>query len=224
MRAYLCNGLNEMGDYKRAVAECSDAIYRLEKSAPDDKLLMARLKLYQAKAEAKLQNNDVARTLLEGAEAGGDDEVKLQARTELTDLAGKPGSKGDAVAQYRATLAETIKVFGPFNPRHPNIVAARHELGVALLKRGDAASASAELARADAEAEIKEISPLELAQIRYARSQAVLKANPAARDEARKYASEALAIYVSDAPDTDRFRKERTAIEAFVAKLDEAAR
>ncbi len=116
MRAYLCNGLSELGDYKRAAAECSDALARLQKSAPDDKLLIARLQLYNAKAESKLGHIDPARVLLEAAEAGGDDEVKLEARTELTDIAGKPGagSKGDVVAQYRATLAELIKVFGQY--------------------------------------------------------------------------------------------------------------
>jgi tetratricopeptide (TPR) repeat protein len=48
MRAYLCNGLNELGDYKRAATECKDALERIQKVAPDDKLLIARLQLYWA--------------------------------------------------------------------------------------------------------------------------------------------------------------------------------
>lgn len=220
MRAYLCNGLNELGDYKRAAAECKDALERLQKVAPDDKLLVARIQLYWAKAEAELDHLDVARPLLEAALAAGDDEVKLEARTTLSSLAGKPGSKADAVAEHRIALAETIKVYAPFNPRHPNIVAARHELGVALLRQGNAAAAVAELARADAEADPKEISPLELAQIRYARAEAVISANRGARDDARRFASDALALYASDAPDTERYRKQRASIEAFIAKLD----
>jgi tetratricopeptide (TPR) repeat protein len=221
MRAYLCNGLNELGDYKRAAAECKDALERLQKVAPDDKLLIARLQLYWAKAEIELEHLDVSRTLLEAALAAGDDEVKLEARTTLSSLAGKSGSAADAVAEHRAALAETIKAYAPFNPRHPNIVAARHELGVALLRQGNAPAAVAELARADADAEPNEISPLELAQIRYARAEAVIRADRGAIDAARKLASEALAIYTADAPDTERYRKQRASIEAFIAKLDD---
>lgn len=219
MRAYLCHGLNVLGDYERGAAECRDALKRLEKVAPDDGELIARLKLYRAEAESELGRADVAKKLLDAALEHGDDEVKLQARGELSQLAGTRGDSAASVAEHRQSLEETIKVFAQFNPRHPNIVAARHELGVALLASGQAAAAAAELARADAEAEIDEISPLELAQLRFARSQALVRAKPAAREEARALAQSALDLYVRDAPDTARFRKERGAIEAWLASL-----
>jgi len=225
MRAYLCKGLDELGDYKRAAGECRDALTRLQKSAPDDHLLIARIRLYLAESEIELQHADVARALLEAAKGGGDDEVKLEATTTLSELSGAHGTiSADAVAQHRAAVAETIKVFEPFNKRHPNIVAARHELGVALLKHGDAAAAVIELAKADTDADPAEISPLELAQIRFAHAEALMRARASDRAEARKLAAEALDIYVKDAPDTERFRKERAAIEAFIAKLDAGAR
>ncbi|HEX5058491.1 MAG TPA: serine/threonine-protein kinase [Kofleriaceae bacterium] len=225
MRAYLCKGLHELGDYKRSADECRDALTRLQKSAPDDHLLIARIRMYLAESEIELQHPDVARALLEAAKGGGEDEVKLEATTTLTELSGAPGTvSAEAIAQHRAAVAENQKVFEPFNKRHPNIVAARHELGVALLRRGDAPAALIELAKADTDADPAEISSLELAQIRYAHAEALFKARASDRAEARKLAAEALDIYVKDAPDTERFRKERTAIEGFIAKLDAGAR
>jgi hypothetical protein len=217
MRAYLCNGLNQIGDYARSASECRDALARLEKSAPDDALLRARLQVYLGDAEGELKHLDEAKRLLEAALAAGDDEVKLQARGELSELAGSRGDRATSIGELRTALAETIKTFAPFNQRHPNISAVRHDLGVALLTHGDAAAALAELTKADEEADVAEISPLELAQLRFARSQALAKAKPAARDEARALAASALALYAK-APDTERFRKERASIEAFIAK------
>ncbi|CAN5794227.1 hypothetical protein BH11MYX3_BH11MYX3_32530 [soil metagenome] len=45
MRAYLCHGLNELGDFARSATECRDALTRLQKAAPDDHTLIARLQL-----------------------------------------------------------------------------------------------------------------------------------------------------------------------------------
>jgi eukaryotic-like serine/threonine-protein kinase len=220
MRAYLCSGLNEVGEYKRSIAECRDALARLAKIAPDDKLLEARLQLYLGDALGELKQLDEAKALLDAAFASGDDEVKLQARSELSELAGKTGDGAASIAEQRAALAEAIKVYTPFNKRHPNITATQHDLGVALLRQGNAAAALAELTTADTNADVDEISPLELAQLRFAHSQALAKARPAARDEARALAAGALELYARNAPDTARFRTERAAIEAFIQKLD----
>ncbi len=219
MRAYLCNGLNEIGDYARSATECRDALARLKRSAPDDALLEARIQLYLGDAEGELGRHDEAKRLLEAALANGDEEVKLSARTELSELAGTRGDAAASIAEQRAALAEAIKIYEPFNKRHPNITAMRHDLGVVLLKHGDAAAALAELAKADDDADVAEISPLELAQLRFAHSQALAKARPGARAEARKLATSALELY-AHAPDTKRFRAERAAIEAWIAKLD----
>ena len=115
-------------------------------------------------------------------------------------------------------------MFGPFNPHHPNIVAERHELGVALLAAGDAGRRRRRArARPTPTAIPTEISPLELAQIRFAYAEALLKAHPADRTEPNRLANSALQLYVHDLPDTDRFRKERIAIESFIAGLDARA-
>lgn len=220
MRAYLCKGLNQLGDFERSARECRDALARLERSAPDDHLLKARLRIYLGKAELALQHSAVAKTLLEAALADGDDEVKLEARTELSELAGTHGDTAASVKEHRAALDETIKVYAQFNPRHPNIVAARHELGLALLEHGEAAAAVAELQRADAEAEPSEINLIEVAKLRYARARALLRAQPSARPEVRKLAAEALDLLVRHAPDTERFRKDRSRIEAMIRALD----
>jgi len=218
MRAYLCHGLGELGDYDRAAGECRDALARLQKIAPDDAPLISRLQLYLSDATTALHHPEESRPLLEAALANGDDEIKLAAKTALSELAGKHDDAAAAVAEHKEALAETIKVFAPFNPHHPNIIAEHHELGVALLEHGDAAAALAELKRADEEADPTELSPLELAQIRYARAQAVIKAHgdPAL---ARSLASNALGLYREHAPDTERFRNERDAIAKWLAAL-----
>ena len=218
MRAYLCHGLNELGDYDRAAGECRDALARLQKIAPDDTALLSRLQLYLSDAAIALHHPDEARPLLEAALANGDEEIKLAAKASLSELSGKHGDATAAIADHREALAETIKVFAPFNPHHPNIIAEHHELGKALLEHGDAAAALTELTRADEDADPTEVSPLELAQIRYARAQAVIKAHgdPA---QARSLASNALELYREHAPDTARFREERDAIAKWLATL-----
>lgn len=218
MRAYLCHGLAELGDYDRAAGECRDALARLQKIAPDDTVLISRLQLYLSDATTALHHPEESRPLLEAALANGDDEIKLAAKSSLSELSGKHDDASAAVAEHKEALAETIKVFAPFNPHHPNIVAEHHELGVALLEHGDAAAALAELKRADEDADPTELSPLELAQIRYARAQAVIKAH-GDRAEARSLATNALGLYREHAPDTERFRNERDAIAKWLAAL-----
>jgi eukaryotic-like serine/threonine-protein kinase len=218
MRAYLCHGLSTLGDFDRAAGECRDALERLLKIAPDDHALVARLQLYLADTQTALHRPDDARPLLEAALAGGDDEIKLAAKSELSELAGKKSDAAAAIAEHRDSLAETTKVFAPFNPHHPNILAEHHELGIALLEHGDAAGALAELTRADEDADPTEISPLELAQIRFARAQSLVKAH-GDQVKARALASGALDLYRQHAPDTARFRDERAEIEHWLATV-----
>ncbi|MEO6777242.1 MAG: serine/threonine-protein kinase [Kofleriaceae bacterium] len=218
MRGYLCHGLTELGDYDRAATECRDTLARLRKVAPDDTVLLARLELYLADAKIALGHTSEARPLLEAAAATDDDEIKLAAKSELSEIAGKKHEVAAAIAEHREALAEMIKVFGPFNPHHPNILAERYALGLALLEHGDDAAALVALTKADDDADPTEMSPLELAQIRFAHGQAVLKAShdPAT---ARRLATSAVELYRDHAPDTARFRGERAAIETWLAAL-----
>lgn len=219
MRMYLCRGLEELGDYKRAADECRDALARLQKVAPDDKTLIARTQQYLADAEKDLGNNAVAKSLYESAALEGEDEVKLAARQQLAELAGE--AKGDpkaAIAEHRAAVDELEKTFGQFNPRHPNIISAHFELGAVLLLSGDTKGALAELTKADNETDITETNLLQLAQLRFTRARAILAAKQD-RGEARKLAESALALYKQYAPDTERFKKERAAIEKWLADL-----
>lgn len=219
MRTYLCRGLEELGDYKRAVAECRDALTRLQKAAPDDKTLIARLQQYLADAEKDLGNNAVAKSLYEAAALEGEDEVKLSARQQLAELAGE--AKGDpkaAIAEHRAAVDELEKTFAQFNPRHPNIISGHFELGGVLLAAGDAKGAVVELTKADTDTDVTETNLLQLAQLRFTRARALL----AAKDDralARKLAESALDLYKQNAPDTARFKKERAAIEKWLADL-----
>ncbi len=220
MRAYLCKGLFELGDYDRAAGECRDALARLQRIAPDDTALVARLQDYLADADVALHHPDEARPLYEAAMQTGDDEIKLDAKSALSELAGKKGDATAAVAEHREALAETIKAFAAYNPHHPNILAEHYELGKALLAQGDAKAALAELTRADEDADPTESSPLALAQTRYARAQALVRAKGApATDQARALAQSALDLYRDHAPDTARFRDERDAIAKWLASL-----
>jgi serine/threonine protein kinase/tetratricopeptide (TPR) repeat protein len=219
MRAYLCRGLTELGDYDRAIAECTDALARLQKIAPDDKLLVARLQVYLADADVQSNHIDAARPLLASAADAGDDEIKLAARAQISELAGERGDTAAAVAEHRTALKETEEAFAPYNPRHPNIIAERQELGAALLANGKAAEAVDVLAKADSDADLAEMSPIAVAQVRFLRAQALSKrARTGDRELARTLAASALDLYKQYAPDTQRFRDERTAIETWLAK------
>ncbi|HTL37698.1 MAG TPA: serine/threonine-protein kinase [Kofleriaceae bacterium] len=217
MRTYLCRGLTELGDYDRAIAECSDALAKLQKIAPDDTALIARIQFYLADAHSRAKHRDVAGPLLEAAEKGGDDEIKLEAHTMISELAGEKGNMSTAIADHRAAIVELEKMFTQYNPHHPNIISERYELGVALLAHGDVTAAADELAKADNETEIAEANPLSLAQLRFARAQAVARTKKPDVALARQLAQSALDLYNRNAPDTQRFRDERTAIEAWLA-------
>jgi tRNA A-37 threonylcarbamoyl transferase component Bud32/tetratricopeptide (TPR) repeat protein len=220
MRAYLCHGLNELGDYARSAKECGDALEKLEKVAPDDKQLIARLEDYVGEAEAQQGHVDRARPLLEAAIADGDDEIKSDAHASLGDLAGARGDLEGSVAARRTALEEAVKQLEPFNPHHPNIIGTRHELGAALLAAGKPDEAAAELTKADAEVDVTEISPLELAQIRFARAKAVAAMHAPDLALARRLAESARDLYTRNGPDTQRWRGMRDEVDAWLAGLE----
>ncbi|NVB81618.1 MAG: serine/threonine protein kinase [Kofleriaceae bacterium] len=216
MRAYLCHGLNELGDYKRSATECSDALDRLLESAPDDKALVARLQLYLGQAERELEHVARARQLFEAVAASGDEELQIEAKTDLADLSKARGDVTNSVAQRREALAETIAVFEKYNPKHPNIVGTRHELGAALLAQGDAAGAVKELSQANADADPDEVNPLELVRLRFALAQAIVaaKGNGA---KAHELAAGAIELHRKVAPSSARFAAERKDMETWLA-------
>lgn len=219
MRAYLCRGLSELGDYDRAANECRDALAKLQKVAPDDKMLIGRLQYYLADAEVGRNDGKAARPLFEAAVQNGDEEVKLESRAGLAVLDGQ--AKGDSkksIEEHREALKELEKTFGPFNPRHPNIIMAHHELGVVLLDAGEAKEAAAEFEKADTETDVTEMNPLVLASIKFQRAKALIAAN-LDRSLARSLAESALDLYKKNAPETERFKKERAAIEKWLADV-----
>jgi tRNA A-37 threonylcarbamoyl transferase component Bud32/tetratricopeptide (TPR) repeat protein len=217
LRGYLCHGLNEQGDYARASRECTEALDKLQRVAPTDKLLIARVEEYLGDAEAELGHEAHARELLEAARTNGDEEIQGDAAATLGALAGSHGDSAKSIAEQRTALAETIKIYEPFSPHHPNIIAARHELGSALLDAGRISDAATELAKADDEVDPEQISPLELAQLRFARAQAVAKLPHPDLELAHRLATSARDLYVQHAPDTEGFRKRRTEIDTFLA-------
>jgi hypothetical protein len=219
MRAHLCRGLDEAGEDERAVAECSDALERLQRIAPDDVGLLSMLEAYLASAEKDLGHIDRARELLTKVAAGPDQEQALDAKAVLAAFDGARGGDVKAVvAQRRESLAAAIEMYGRFDPHHPNIIAERHELGVALLAAGDAKGAAEELARADADADPTEISPLSLARMRNVRSRAIVKAN-GDRTLALELARNARTI-LADAPATKQFNEEREGLDRWIAELE----
>jgi hypothetical protein len=219
MRAYLCHGLNELGDYARSAKECTDALATLRRVAPDDKSLIARTEDYLGEAQAALGHADLARPLLTEAVELGDDEIKADATQSLGDLAGAGGDTAADVAARRAALDENVKQLEPFNPHHPNIIGARHELGAALIADHKYDEAAQVLGEADAEVDVTEISPLELAQLRFARSKAVAMAHLPDYALARRLAVSAQDLYRHNAPDTDRFRGLRRDVDAWLQQL-----
>ncbi|HUQ01789.1 MAG TPA: serine/threonine-protein kinase [Kofleriaceae bacterium] len=221
MRAYLCRGLDEAGEDARAAAECRDALARLERIAPDDASLVTMLEANLAQAEKDLGNMTQARALWTKVAAGPDQERALEAKAALAVLAGqRSGDPAGAIQGRRASLAATIELYGRFDPHHPNIIAERHELAAALLRSGDAKGAAEELARADSDADEKEMNPLSLSRLRHARSLAITKSkgDPAL---ALQLARDAKAL-LAGAPTTAPFATERAAVDAWIAELEAA--
>ncbi|HTJ40471.1 MAG TPA: protein kinase [Kofleriaceae bacterium] len=219
MRAYLCHGLNELGDFARSAKECTDALATLEQVAPDDKTLIARTQEYVGEAELNLGHDDRAKPLLESALKNGDEEITADARAALADIAGAQGDLAANVAEREKALDEIVKLYEPYNPHHPNIIAARHELGGALLAAGRADDAVAQLAKADAEVDVMEINPLELASLRFLRAKAIMKSHAPDAVLARRLAESARDLYTRSAPDTERFRGMKHEVDAWLAAL-----
>ncbi len=219
MSAYLCQGLNELGDYDQTLAVCGDALRRLGRIAPDDQTLAARLRLQLGVAEARRGDAAAARAHLDTVAALGDDDLSLSAASTLADLDGVRGDVRAAVAAHRQTLAATIEAYQAYSPDHYNILLARYELGRALYFAGDVAAATAELDAVAERMDLAETSPLQIAQDATARAELAAAARPPQLARARQLVAEAQRLYAEHAPDTARFRKERARLDAWVATL-----
>jgi predicted Ser/Thr protein kinase len=219
MRGHLCRGLDEAGEDERAVAECSDALERLQRIAPDDVALVSMLQAYLASAEKDLGHIDRARELLTKVAAGPDHEQALDAKAMLAAFDEARGGDAKAVvAQRRQSLAAAIELYGRFDPHHPNIIAERHELGVALMAAGDNQGAADELARADADADPVEMNPLALARLRNARSRAIAGSH-GDRQLALDLATSARTLFAG-APSTKQFADEIAGLDRWIAELE----
>jgi tetratricopeptide (TPR) repeat protein len=212
MRAYLCKGYLDLGDYQRAEDECAETIKRLAASAPDQTKLAARLDLYRGGALARLGQRDAARAAL--LHAASDDDLKGEALTELAKLDGIEMDWMGAARHAQESLDGDLAIFPP---SHANVIIDRLLLGQALLRAGDAAGAVAALAPAIADVDVDEISPLITAELRFCHAQALWQAQPARRGEAVELARLAQRGYRDHAPDSAKYRDVRAEIDAWLS-------
>ena len=83
MRAYLCKGWRDLGEYGKALAECQSALRTVREVSPDNQYLVTRIQLYLGSTLREMKRYADAKKLLLEAQKGVKDEVL----PELAELA-----------------------------------------------------------------------------------------------------------------------------------------
>ncbi|MDB4965921.1 MAG: Serine/threonine kinase [Myxococcales bacterium] len=205
MRAYLCKGLRDVGEYGKALAECQSALRTVRDVSPDNQYLITRLQLYLGSTLREMKRYDEAKTLLLEAQKGVKDEVL----SDLAQIASASGDRKGALAYYKKALEDDSKQMPPF---HPDLVVDRMMYAESLLADGQL-----EPARAQLEAAHKvlndDMSPFTVADVQFDYARALWLTQPDQRPRALSLARSARATYAELAPKTEHF-------QATVAKID----
>jgi len=199
MRAYLCKGLRDLGEFGKALAECQGALRTVQEVSPDNQYLITRLKLYLGSTLREMKRFDQAKKLLLEAQKGVKDEVL----PDLAQIAAATGDQKSALAFYKKSLDDDSKEL-PKN--HPDLVADRMNYAETLLKMGQAEPARAQLAEAYAALD-DDMSPFTRADVSFDYARALWATRPAEHAKALQLARAARQIYVENAPKTERFRE-----------------
>ena len=102
MRAYLCKGYRDIGEYGKALAECQSALRTVREVSPDNQYLITRIQLYLGSTLREMKRYDEAKKLLLEAQKGVKDEVL----PELAEIARATGDQKSALAFYKKSLDE----------------------------------------------------------------------------------------------------------------------
>ncbi len=209
MRAYLCKGLRDLGEYGKALAECQGALRTVREVAPDNQYLITRLQLYLGSTLLEMKRYDEAKKLLLEAQKGVKDEVLAY----LAEIASATGDQKSALAFYKRQLDEDAKQL-PKN--HPDLVGDRMAYGETLLATGQLDEARNQLAQAYAVLD-DDMSPFTVADVSFDYARALTLTRPAERAKAMQMARAARQIYVENAPKTERYAEMQKRIADWLA-------
>ncbi|HEY2749577.1 MAG TPA: serine/threonine-protein kinase [Polyangia bacterium] len=205
MRAYLCKGLRDLGEYGKALAECQGALRTVREVSPDNEYLVTRLQLYLGSTLKEMKRYDEAKKLILEAQKG----VKDEALPELAQIAAATGDQKSALAFYKKSLDDDVKQL-PKN--HPDLVGDRMAYGETLLAMGQLEEARDQLAQAYAVLD-DDMSPLTVADVSFDYARVLMLTRPAEHAKALQMARAARQIYVENAPKTERYQSSLTKIQ-----------
>jgi tetratricopeptide (TPR) repeat protein len=209
MRAYLCKGWRDIGEYGKALAECQAALRTVREVSPDNQYLMTRIQLYLGSTLREMKRFDEAKKLLLDAQKG----VKEEALPELAELARATGDQKTAMDFYKKSLDDDSKQL-PAN--HPDVVAERMMYAESLMALGQLEPARAQLEEAHAKLN-DDMSPFTVADVSFDYARVLWLTRPAERAKALQLARAARQIYAESAPKTERYQSTLVKIDKWLA-------
>ncbi|MCU1280394.1 MAG: pknB8, partial [bacterium] len=209
MRAYLCKGQRDLGEYGKALAECQAALRTVREVSPDNQYLVTRMQLYLGSTLREMKRYDEAKKLLLEAQKG----VKDEALADLAQVASATGDQKSALAFYKKSLEDDEK---QLPKSHPDLISDRMMVADTLLAMGQAEPARAQLEQAYTVLS-DDLSPLQVADVSFAYARALWLTRPAEHPKALQLARSARQIYVESAPKTERFQSTLAKIDKWLA-------
>ncbi len=209
MRAYLCKGLRDLGEYGQALAECQSALRTVRDVSPDNRYLLTRIQLYLGSTLREMKRYDEAKRLLLDAQKG----VKDEALPELAQIAAATGDQKSALAFYKKSLDDDGKQL----PKdHPDLVADRMMYAETLMAMGQLEPAREQLAEAYKVLN-DDMSPFTIADVSFDLARVLWLTRPAEHGKALQLARAARRIYAESAPRTERYQTTLAKIDKWLA-------
>ena len=209
MRAYLCKGWRDLGEYGKALSECQSALRTVREVSPDNQYLVTRIQLYLGSTLREMKQYADAKKMLLEAQKGVKDEVL----PELAEIASATGDEKSALDYYKKSLDADGK---ELPPTHPDLVAERTLYGETLMAMGQL-----EPARAQLELAYKglndDMSALQIADVSFDYARALWLTRPDDHGKALQLARTARRLYAESAPKTDRYQSMLTKIDKWLA-------
>ncbi|MCA1664260.1 MAG: tetratricopeptide repeat protein [Myxococcales bacterium] len=205
MRAYLCKGWRDLGQYGKALSECQSALRTVREVSPDNQYLVTRIQLYLGSTLREMKQYADAKKLLLEAQKG----VKDEALSELAEIASATGDEKSALAYYKKSLDADLEALPA---THPDLVGERTMYAEALMATGQAEAARAQLELAH-KALNDDMSAFQIADVSFDYARALWLTRPDEHGKALQLARTARQLYVENAPKTERY-------ESMLAKID----
>jgi len=212
MRAYLCDGYLELGDYGQALSECQSALRTVREVSPDNHYLISRIELYLGSTLREMKRYDEAKKLLLDSNKVNNPEGDV-VLGELAQIASATGDQKSALAFYKKSLDEDAK---NLPAAHPNVVGDRMMYAETLMAMGQL-----EPARVQLELAYKvlndDMSPLTIADVSFDLARVSWLTRPNERPKALQLARSARQIYADSAPKTERYQSTLAKIDKWLA-------